>query len=268
MDSSERYPQRISTSRSVIGSLIHNIHHRWTMWISAARYISLVSCKLATQPFDSWKTTDATMKSWASSQRPSSVASKRVKKVLCLKINGWRIPNDSCYGAITLRLSDCSPHPFESIGVLHVGVFIFSWPWTACSFSKEIRSMPRVMTHGKQMNYLIVQYFTFKSLTFTCQRRPLKSFKSITPANKAPSIPFSVSSHTAHPRRILQNKFKFLPHGSVEISSGSATFEAVGKGSQKIPATRTFDRTIGPVPLSDWTCGRTSVKFVWVQVWT
>ena len=37
---------------------------------------------------------------------------------------------------------------------------------------------------------------------------------------------------------------------------------------KKIPAARTLDWTIGPVPLSGWTCDWTLVKFIWVQVQT
>jgi hypothetical protein len=35
--------------------------------------------------------------------------------------------------------------------------------------------MPRVVTHGEQINYMIIQRSTFKTLIFICQRRLLSA---------------------------------------------------------------------------------------------
>jgi hypothetical protein len=123
-----------------------------------------------------------------------------------------------------------------------------------------VDDVPHVVTHSKQLNHLIVQRPTFKTLIFQiCPRWLLKHFEvQIKDCSKSRTVEtFSVSLHTAHRRTEFripvtnwQSKLNFLTRDCIEISSGSVVFEPVRTRSQKISAARTLDWTIGPVPPS------------------
>src|SRR5882762_11757531 len=81
-----------------------------------------------------------------------------------------------------------------------VSSMLASSPFLSCALlsvfkGNMVEDIPRVMTHGKQMNYLIIQHSTFKTLVFICERRVIKHFKSSTSL----LIPFLVPLHTVHP---------------------------------------------------------------------
>ena len=146
MDSSERYSWWISNFQAQLST---DIHHQWTMWISTTTYVS---------PPDACK----------------SDTLRKLKNSWCNKKEGWvslwwlslvaslsqqahqqgSLPQDQWYGLYQMTrvteplsssssgssLSDCLPPLFASISIFHIGVIIFSQPWSACSFSKEIWS--------------------------------------------------------------------------------------------------------------------------------